>query len=151
MARKQRRRTGATLVETAVVIPVTLLLIFGIIEFGRLLLVIHLANHAVREAGRVAVVSTGLPDNEMSTDDIKDRARAAMCGLDSNLNGFEVRVYKADYNGANIGGWKTAGFTERIAVEITGDFEPVLPSFLNLAPAIPVHAMVLMNSEANNG
>jgi len=49
-------RSGAQLVELAMVLPVFFLLILGGIEFGRLLFLRHSAEQAAYEACRVAVV-----------------------------------------------------------------------------------------------
>lgn len=46
--------SGSATVEFALVLPIFLLLIFGMIEFGRLLSVQHLLNTAAREGARMA-------------------------------------------------------------------------------------------------
>ena len=51
-----RRRVGATLVEFAIVAPVLLLLIFGMIEYGRLAMVQQVLTNASREGARAAVL-----------------------------------------------------------------------------------------------
>ena len=53
-----RRRDGATSVEFACVALLLFLLLFGIFEYGRFLLVQHLATNAARDAARFAVVRT---------------------------------------------------------------------------------------------
>lgn len=45
---------GSATVEFAMVLPILLLFIFGIIEFGRVLSVQHLLNTAAREGARMA-------------------------------------------------------------------------------------------------
>lgn len=52
--RKQRR--GAAAVEFAVVAPVFLLLVFGMIEYGRMVMVQQIITNASREGARVAVL-----------------------------------------------------------------------------------------------
>ena len=47
---------GATTVEFAVVLPLLLVLIFGIIEFGLFLFNRHVMTNAVREAARAGIV-----------------------------------------------------------------------------------------------
>ena len=51
-----RNRRGAAAVEMAIVTPVFLLLAFGIIEFGRGLMVSNLVTIATREGARQAIV-----------------------------------------------------------------------------------------------
>src|SRR5437899_784452 len=48
-------RRGTAAVEFALVAPLFLLLVFGILDFGRLFYVQETLQHALREAGRFAV------------------------------------------------------------------------------------------------
>lgn len=52
----QGRRGGATLVETAVVMPVFLIFVWAIIEFGHAFMVVNLLNAAAKRASREGVV-----------------------------------------------------------------------------------------------
>ena len=56
--RKPRRsdRRGASVVEFAVVAPVFIVLVFGMIEFGRMIMVQQLLTNAAREGARTAVI-----------------------------------------------------------------------------------------------
>jgi Flp pilus assembly protein TadG len=54
--RVRSRRRGAAAVEFAVVAPVFLLLVFGIVEFGRMLMVHQVLTNAAREGARRAVL-----------------------------------------------------------------------------------------------
>ncbi|MCS7239295.1 MAG: pilus assembly protein [Thermoguttaceae bacterium] len=55
------RRTGAAVVEFAIVAPVFFLFVIGIIEFGRMVMVQQVITNASREGARIAVLdgSTG--------------------------------------------------------------------------------------------
>jgi Flp pilus assembly protein TadG len=55
------RRRGAAVVEMAVVAPVFFLLIVGIIEFGRILMVQEVVTNASREGARRAVMESATP------------------------------------------------------------------------------------------
>ena len=50
------QRVGAVAVEMAIVLPLLLVLVFGIIEFGRLMMVQQILVNTAREAARRAVV-----------------------------------------------------------------------------------------------
>lgn len=50
----------------AVVLPLFLLLVFGIFEFGRVWLVLNNMNHATREAVRLAAVTPNLTANNVA-------------------------------------------------------------------------------------
>jgi Flp pilus assembly protein TadG len=52
----RRNRRGAAVVEFAVVSPVFFLLVFGMIEYGRLVMVQQLLTNAAREGARVGVL-----------------------------------------------------------------------------------------------
>lgn len=57
MSTMRNRQAGATLVEYAFTLTATLMLLFGIIDFGRALYTYHYVNHAAREAARWAAVN----------------------------------------------------------------------------------------------
>lgn len=56
-----RTDRGAAMVEMALVLPILVLLIFGIIEFGRGYYTRTTLTHAAREAVRVAALDSGDP------------------------------------------------------------------------------------------
>jgi Flp pilus assembly protein TadG len=60
-ARKQDRR-GAAMVEMAVCFPIFMLMIMGIIEFGRGLMVSQLLTNAAREGARDSIVDSTTKD-----------------------------------------------------------------------------------------
>lgn len=64
--RPERRRFGAATVETALVLPLFLLVLMGIVEIGRALMVAQLLNNAAREGSRAAVM-TGSTNTEVTT------------------------------------------------------------------------------------
>jgi Flp pilus assembly protein TadG len=64
--RKQEQRKGAALVEMALVLPVFLTIVLGIMEFGRAMTVTNLLANASREGARLAV-TTGTTNTEVST------------------------------------------------------------------------------------
>ncbi len=57
----RRNRRGAAVVEFAVVAPVFFLLVFGMIEFGRAIMVQQILTNASREGARVAVLDSPTP------------------------------------------------------------------------------------------
>ena len=52
-----RRRRGAAVVEFAIVVPIFFLMVFGMIEFGRMVMVHQLLAGAAREGARQAIVN----------------------------------------------------------------------------------------------
>ena len=55
---KSRRRRGAAVVEFAVVAPLIFLILFGMIEFGRMLMVQQILTNASREGARRAIIES---------------------------------------------------------------------------------------------
>jgi Flp pilus assembly protein TadG len=146
------RRRGATAVETAAVVSVALLFIFGIVEYARLLYFFHVADNAAREGARYAVVHTG---DGTTTADVQAVVTAAMSGQQASLNSgtFAVSVFNANPDtGLPIANtaWTDAPFAGAVGVEVTGTYKFLLPTFLRFSgPTLPVKVRSLMSSEAN--
>ena len=66
MSRSFRRQRGAAAVEFAVVAPVFVLLIFGMIEYGRMVMVQQMLTNASREGARRAVLE-GATETDVRT------------------------------------------------------------------------------------
>lgn len=163
------QRTGATVVETAFVVSICLMFLFGIFEYGRYVMTLQTLTNAAREGARWAAVNTN-DANANPTLDVQRYTLSEMAGIDQQLNGSsggawvytnEIQVFKADPNtgnpldaNGNIVTWTSApytnaGFEQAIAVKITGSFIPSLPSFLLMGNTIPIQAQAIMYSEAN--
>lgn len=52
----KKQRSGAALVEMAIVLPIFLMVSLGIIEFGRALMVANMVTNSAREGARMAVL-----------------------------------------------------------------------------------------------
>jgi Flp pilus assembly protein TadG len=149
-------RRGATVVEVTVIVAVTFMILFGIFEYGRFLMTRQIMENAAREGARYAVVHT----YDKSTVQVQDVVFTAMSGQESQLQGFSktsnISVYRADGTGnpdATDSDWKNAAFAEPIGVRITGNYSPILPSFLLIVVdsngTIPLQVTAIMYSEAN--
>lgn len=111
-ARRRRSERGAAAVEMAFVLPVLLLLIFGIIDYGRLLNAQIMMTEAAREGARVAAL--GLDD-----DAIEDRVQTATTGLSPALevgSGIAVTACPSD-----------AEADDDATVDLSYDFEFITP------------------------
>lgn len=148
---KQRRR-GSALVETAMTLPVCLLLIFGIMEYGRYLMMMHLINNAAREGARYAVSHTepviieGVTYGSATSDVIAVVDKFVM---GKRLVGQATTVYLADSAGNSIGSWNSADAGESICVQIKGQFQWFTPTLLKLPSKTNVQVRVMMRSESN--
>lgn len=87
-ARLLRRNHGTGLVEFALVLPLLLTLVFGVVEFGRLGLAQLTARHAVSEAARYAV--TGRQRTDPETGEPIARAESIKQVLRENVGGLAI-------------------------------------------------------------
>jgi Flp pilus assembly protein TadG len=94
-----RRRRGTAAVEFAVVAPLLFTLAFGMIEFGRAMMVTELLNNAARNGARAACL------NGNSNANVTSAVTSTLSSL--NLNGVTTSVLvndvTADCNGAIAG------------------------------------------------
>jgi Flp pilus assembly protein TadG len=151
-----------TTVETALVVSVCLLFVFGILEYGRYVMTRQILENAAREGARYAVVNT----QNGTTSDVQNRVNQMLAGQGVQLSDYNqatsIQVFKADpatlspldANNSVVASWTQAPFTnatfgQGIAVRITGTYTPVLPSFLYMGQTMPVQATCVMHSEAN--
>lgn len=183
---RRTRRRGLTVVESALVLSVFLMLLFGMFEYCRFLMVLHVTNNATRDGARYAVVNVDKPatfntTNYTYTDstgtqtvtNIVAYTTQRMGGVEKNIQGFRVAVYSVDPTGltlsppvvrpktktagtypdpfnssdANAVSWNSAGFTERIAVTVDGNYRPFLPTLLLMPTTISVRTTAMAGSE----
>ncbi len=91
-----RRRRGAAVVEMAVVTPLLLLMIFGIMEFGWLLMLRESLTNAVRESARVRVLRG-------STDaDARARFTTAVSGTNLNVTSDQLTITSATQTNGDV-------------------------------------------------
>ena len=110
----RRNRQGAAVVEFAVVAPLFFLLIFGMIEFGRMVMVQQVLTNASREGARIAVLD-GTTGAEVA-------AAVNNYLVSARVEGAEVAVDPTEPS--------TAGYGEPVTVAVTVSFGQVswLPS-----------------------
>ncbi|MFO0936205.1 MAG: TadE family protein [Gemmataceae bacterium] len=168
---RRTRRPAATLVEGAFVISLFLLFMFGIFEYARYLMFLHVATNAVRDSARYASVNVDKPSTFPTADytsgtvvypSITSYCKNRLAGIDSMLDaGYSINVFPCDPASlaqtppvvAPLGGaigatpWNNAAFTDRICVQLTGTYRMVLPSFLYANPTINVNITSVIGSE----
>lgn len=137
------------MVEMAVVLVVFLTMFMGIIEYGRYYFLVQVANNAVREGARYAVVHTG--DGTTSTQ-VSTVVTTKMNGTQNMLSGYTVSVQNVNTStGVAIANsnWNDAQFGGAIMVKITGNYTPTVPVLLFLPSSFAFQAATIMNSEGN--
>jgi Flp pilus assembly protein TadG len=81
--RRRSKRCGAAVVEFAVLAPILFLLIFGMIEYGRMVMVQQLITNAAREGARVAILD-GMTNDDVE-DAVQDKVGGAITILDTDV------------------------------------------------------------------
>lgn len=142
-----RKQKGAALVEFAIIVPVFVLLIFGIIEFSLLLYNKGIITHAAREGARVGVVyNTGTdPDvnNRISVSEITNEVGNY---IDDHLISFASSTPDVDVDNVddqdlnNCPNQSASGQKLRVQVNYTY-------SFLVLPFSVPLSSEALMVCE----
>jgi Flp pilus assembly protein TadG len=167
------RRHGVTVVESALVLSIFLLLLFGIFEYCRFLLVLHVTNNAAREGARYASVNVNTSQVTTMQNEIIARTTQMMSNVQNNISGYQVAVYAVDPTGLtltppviraasanpptypnpfnasdpNAVPWNSSPFPNRIAVTIQGTYYPVLPTFLFMPSSVPIYITAVMGAE----
>lgn len=101
----RRKQRGLTLVETALVLPMVLALIFGVFEFGRMIWLTEAANYAANKAARYAATRGSSSTSPATTTQITNIVRS-LPGLGA-----------ASVTATGVGG--SSGSTVDIAVSVT--------------------------------
>jgi Flp pilus assembly protein TadG len=130
------------MVEFALTLPVLMLLMLGIIEFGRLLFTYSAVTTAAREAARYGAAAGGL-DSTINNYQDCDGIRAAagriggLSGVENSAAGIAI-AYDSGPGGPAISGGRPVGGTgpelhlgDRIIVTVTTTYQPIL-SLVNL-------------------
>lgn len=89
----RRPRRGAQMVEFAIILPVLVLLLFGIIQYGWIFLKVSQLNQAARMGTRVAVRPAATEDEVRSAvDEVMTSARLSASGYTVSISDLGVEV-----------------------------------------------------------
>lgn len=131
---RKDRRWGAAAVETALVmIPLTMFL-FGILEFGRLVMNWSILNNAAREGCRFALAHN--TDTNISTE-VQNTVTTYMANQNANFTNFTVTV-SSNPTGTNVNSLAPGNL---IQVQATGKF-----NFMNIIPLIHMPSTTLSST-----
>jgi Flp pilus assembly protein TadG len=101
---RDRQRSGAALVETAAVVVIFLMVLFGVFEYCRMMFTRQLVDNAAREGARFAVVNT--TDTNLVAD-TQAQVNYRMGGFQNAVKNWTVSVYHADSNGNPVYQYQT--------------------------------------------
>jgi hypothetical protein len=125
---KPRRRLGSmkgqSLVEFAVVALLFFLLVFSILDFGRLFFVQMALQDAVREAGRFAVTGNKLPDPKDPKKTLS-RVESIILTAQQEAPGLDIKDIKISCR--NGGNGSAGGPGDTVTISVTDDLQLVTP------------------------
>jgi uncharacterized repeat protein (TIGR01451 family) len=159
------KHSGQTLVETALVLPIVLLLVFGVFELGRIVFIFSSVNNASREAARYGAstgVTTGSVVRYLNCDEIRQAAldTAFLSGLGNadiqvaydtpDVDSGAMRLYGHCVDSTARDLVTNAVLTsadvsqgDRIVVTVTRQIDPILPLFPSFAPTFVTARTIL--------
>lgn len=125
--RLRRNTSGQSLIEFAIVLPLLLLVFFGIFEFGRFYYTKLTVQHAVREATRFAITGNVLTDS--TTGDPLSRANSIVRIILDNTTNLNV-----DLAGISITPADGGGPEDIVRVRVDFQYDLTLPLIQNIVP-----------------
>jgi hypothetical protein len=135
------------LLEFALILPILLLLIFGVMEFGRMLFIYSAVFTATREAARYGSAAGKVDGTPRYNDCVGIRARAIQIGSIAGIRDDDISIRYDSGPGTPILEGSSCPYNEeegkvkvregyhRIIVEINKDFTPMVP-LVNVPPAV---------------
>jgi len=136
----RKKRRGAAVVEFALVVPVFILLVFGMVEFGRAVMVQQVLVNASREGARQAV----LDGSTVAEVESRIEGYLSASTIDGALIEYEV-------NGVIVGNPSVAKFGDAVTVRISVPFDSVswlpVPDYLG---GTTLTASSIMRRETSN-
>lgn len=105
-------RRGAAMVEFAVVAPIFFMIVFGVIEFGRGLMVQQLLTNAARNGARKAIVGG------QTSDTISTAVKSELSGFGLNTTNANVTVFVNDASSPGLTSTTGSGYEVTVQVLI---------------------------------
>jgi Flp pilus assembly protein TadG len=126
-----KNQKGQALVEFALILPLLLLLLFGVFEFGRAMFIKNTLNNAARAAARVAVVTPKL------TDITYDAGNFSAPSTSTPVDNIQVKIYDslfsidkskvtAQVDIVGRSGTETAQYGDTVTITVICDFESIV-------------------------
>jgi Flp pilus assembly protein TadG len=131
-------------VEFALVIPLFLLLIFGIVDAGRLIYAYNTVSNSARNGARVAIVNQSTSGSE-TCDTMNPTVYAVGCAISSGIGlGITTSDVSVEYRDATDTGACVSPMTTPpvipmgcvVVVEVTGHFQALTPIIGQLIGAV---------------
>ena len=151
-SRYTRQRKGAAAVEAALVLPILILFVMGVMEYSIYFMTVHTLRNAAREGAKYAATHTssiylnGASYGNATTDVttiVTNRIGT------SQLTGQTISVFKSNSTGTNAGTWTDAAAGDFVCVQISGTYAFCVPKLLSLGTSMPLTVQAVRRSEGN--
>ena len=129
-------QNGAAAVELALVLPMLVLLVFGIIEFGLMFYNKQILTNASREAARVAI--TGVTVSEVKQI-VLDYCNGKLLNLEGSINLSEVDIDVPPPDGSDL------------SVAVSFDYNFLFSQIIGIINPITVSGRTIMRMEPTAG
>ncbi len=141
--RCRRIRQGAAAVEFAVVAPIFFLLVLGMIEFGRAIMVQQVLTNASREGARTGVLDSTTPTASLVKQKVVD------CCTSAGLPAVDADCVTIDAGAAHSTEPTAAGYGESVKVTVEVPYSDVswLPAPWILSANTKLRASTVMRRE----
>lgn len=130
------------MVEFALILPILLLLIIGIVEFGRFLFHYSSVTSASREAARYGSAVGDIGGNKRYEDCVGIRDAAKRAGAFANLEDSDIAIEYDDgttVKAASCPPSVRINLADRIVVSVSKEFQPIV-AFVNIPFNFPVNS-----------
>lgn len=133
VARSTQRTSGQTLVEMALIAPILVLLLFGIVELGRLFFAWVTVQHAARTGTRFAVTGRGEQEGTRLQQILK-ASRDACQTLPADSVEIIIRSWHGPRGRQQLRVGSAGGPCDLVEVEVRYKYQPVIPLIGTLMP-----------------
>jgi Flp pilus assembly protein TadG len=119
---QEQRRRGAAMVEAALVLPIMVTMVLGVVEFGRAQMVSQIVTNAAREGARAAIRDDG---SNASVTQIVQTFLNSSLGVDPNNVAVSVTVTPAAGNPDPANECGDANIRDLVTVSVTLPFDDI--------------------------
>ncbi len=127
---RKPRGPGQAVIEFALVLPLLLLVLLGITEFGRAFYTLNVLTQAAREGARLAAVGGTLAEVETRVGEVLDAANVT-----------------AASGGITLDGPDPADLDQKVTVSVTSEFEVLSRNVLPFTGSFPLTGTSVMRFE----
>jgi len=148
--KRKSRTLGQSAVEFALVLPMLVLLLVGMMEVGRLVFIYVSVFNAAREAARFGQVTAEIGGIKQYQNCSGIRDRAVNFGFLSDYTANDVEIHYDQGPGTTLspecasmtaGWWNSIQTGSRIIVTVNADYAPILPF-------VPLSSFTIVSSSA---